>query len=84
MLRYIFLTVEQRNASNDRPVEKFFAICGGEMKDITIIEVLNIILIFAFEKIRAIVKISKEIVDQIMDIFLGIVIEKYHLKRHAA
>ncbi len=66
------------------PVDVFFAICGGEMKDIMIIEALNKILILAFEKIREIVNISKEIVDQIMDIILGIVIEKYHLKRCVA
>ncbi len=84
MLRYIFLTVEQRNAADDRTFGGVFRDMLDEMEDITIIEALNRILMLAFEKIRAIQNISKEIVDQILDIFMGIVIEKYHLKRHAA
>lgn len=38
----------------------------------------------AFYKIRATENLSEEIVDQIIDSFLCIVIEKYHLRRNIA
>lgn len=84
MLRYIFLTVEQRNSSDDKTFGGIFLDMIEEMKDITIVEALYRILVLAFEKIRDLEYVSKEIIDKIFDIFMGIVIEKYHLKRLAA
>jgi hypothetical protein len=84
MLRFIFLTVEQRKASDDKTFGGIFRDTIQEMKDITIFEALNRILILTFEKIRGLECISKEVVDQIMGVFMGIVIENYHLKRSAA
>jgi SRSO17 transposase len=81
MLRYIFLTVEQRNAADDKTFGGVFRDMLDEMDDITIMEALYRILNIIFDEIRQIEYISKEIVDKIMDILLGIVIEKYHFKQ---
>lgn len=83
MLRYIFITVEQRNATDDKTFGGVFREMIDEMDDITIMEALYRILNIVFDKIKQIENISKEIVDKILDIFLGIVIEKYHLKQCA-
>ena len=84
MLRYIFLTIEQRTVADGKTFGGVFRDMIDEMNDITIIEALNRIFILAFEKIRELENISKETVDQIIDIFLGLAMEKYHLKRNVA
>lgn len=84
MLRYVFLTVEQRSSSDDKTFGGVFRDTIDEIQDITILEALNRILILAFEKIRGLECLSKDTVDKIMDILMGIVIENYQLKRIAA
>ena len=84
MLRYIFLTVEQRNIVDDRTFGGVFRDTIDEMEDITIYEALNRILLMAFERIRELGIVSKEIIDRIMDVFMGIVIERYQIKQNVA
>jgi len=84
MMRYIFLTVQQRNGIDDRTFGGVFRDTIEEIEDITIFEALSRILVLAFDKLRGTDGISKEVAEQIMDIFMGIVIEKYKLKRCVA
>jgi hypothetical protein len=80
MLRYIFLSVEQRKSVDDKTLGGLFLEMIEEMKDITIFEALNRILVLVFEQIRELDDISKETIDKIFDIFMGVVIKKYNLK----
>lgn len=84
MLRYIFLTVEQRNCVDDKTLGGLFLETIDEMKDITIFEALQRILILVYKKIRELTDICKETINEIFNIFMGIVIEKYQLKCVAA
>lgn len=84
MLRYIFLTVEQRNNADDKTFGGVYQEMLEEMKDITLAEALVKIMALAFEKIRALKEISEDIINQLLDIFMGIVMEKYQLKCLAA
>ncbi len=54
------------------------------MQDITLIDALNLIFALLLAKIREIDNISKENIDQIYDVFIGIVIEKFNLKSISA
>jgi hypothetical protein len=84
MLRYIFLTVEQRNSVDAKTFGGVFLETIEEMKDITIVEALNRILVLAFEKIRSLDGISKEFIDKILDILMGTIIENYQFKNFVA
>ena len=84
MMRYIFLSVEQRDSTDDRTFGGVFRDTIEELEDITVLEALGRIMVMAFEKIRELDSISKETIDKILDIFMGIVIENYQLKRSAA
>jgi len=84
MLRYIFLTVEQRNSVDDKTFGGVYMEMIDEMKDITVAEALIRILVLAFREIRKLEDISEKIISQIFDIFMGVVMEKYQFKRLAA
>lgn len=84
MLRYIFLTVEQRNSADDRTFGGIFLELIEEMKDITVLDALNRIMFLAFEKIKELKYVSKEIAENILDVFMAIANDKYKLKRITA
>lgn len=84
MLRYIFLSVEQRNAGDDRTFGGVFREMTDEMEDISFLEALMRIISLVFEEIKKIQDISKETIDKIMDIFFGIIIKKYRIKQCVA
>lgn len=84
MFRYVFLSVEQRNSTDGKTFGGMFREVIEEMEDITVIEALNRILILAFEKIRELDDISKEKIDEILDIFMGVVMKEYGLICSAA
>jgi len=84
MFRYVFLSVEQRNSTDGKTFGGMFREVIEEMEDITVLEALNRILILAFEKIRELDDISKEKIDEILDIFMGVVMKEYGLICSAA
>lgn len=84
MLRYIFLSVEQRNSVDDKTLGGIFLEVIEEIKDITVFEALNKILVLVFEKLREMEYICNETIEKIIDIFMGIALEKYQLKERAA
>lgn len=84
MLRYIFLTVEQRNCTDDKTFGGVFLETIEEMKDITIFEALTRMLALAFKEIRELQFIAEAIIDKIFEIFMGVAMEKYQIKYLAA
>ncbi len=84
MLRYIFLTVEQRNSIDAKTFGGVYMEMIEEMKDITLAEALIRILALAFQKIRDLDVLSEEIISKIFDIFMGLISENYQNKRLAA
>jgi len=84
MLRYIFLTVEQRKSVDAKTMGGVFREMIEEMEDITLFEALNKIIILAFDKINNLQIVDRETINQIIDVFMGIVLEKYQLMFSAA
>jgi hypothetical protein len=84
MLRYIFLTVEQRNSADGKTFGGVYLEMIDEMKDITVAEALIRILALAFKKIRDMDELSEEIISRMLDIFMGLVMENYQNKALAA
>ena len=78
-LRHIFLTVEQRNASDDKTFGGVFFEIIEEMKDIAVVEALKRILSLAFEKLRKTSKTTNEYLDELTDVFIGEIAKKFGL-----
>lgn len=80
MFRYVFLSVEQRKCVDAKTCGGVFHETIQEMKDITLMEAINMIIMFVCEKIKKIQELSREIIEEIIDIMLGAVTEKFGLK----
>ena len=79
-IRHIFLTVEQRMSADSKTFGGVFMEFIDEMKDITIVDALTRILGLVFEKLRAIPETSKKILDELIQIFMGLIFEKFGIQ----
>ena len=80
LLRYLFLSVEQRSSIDGKTFGGVFLEMVGELKDISIIDALVRIIGLAFNKIREIKDLSEKIIDELIEIFVGLALEKYGIK----
>ena len=67
MIRYIFLAVEQRLASDDRTIGALFLAAADEMRDISLTEALLRILSMVRDKVRELYETSEQLVQQIIE-----------------
>ena len=67
MIRYIFLAVEQRLASDDRTIGALFLAASDEMRDISLTEALLRILSMVRDKIREFCDTSEQLAQQIIE-----------------
>lgn len=84
MFRYVFLTVEQRKSVDAKTFGGVFHETIQEMKDITLMEAINMIILFVCEQIKKTQELSREVIEQIVNIMLGSVNKKYNLTLNAA
>ncbi len=80
MLRYIFISVEQRDSVDGKTLGGMYQEILNEMQDITLFEALKTIFAYIFENISKNEHLTKEILDQIFEIFIGAVVKKFNLK----
>lgn len=67
MVRYIFLAVEQRLASDDRTIGALFLAAAEEMSDISLTEALLRILSVARNKVKELYETSEQLVHKIIE-----------------
>jgi hypothetical protein len=67
MIRYIFLAVEQRLASDDRTIGALFLAASDEMRDLSLTEALLRILSLVRDKVRELYDTSEQLVQQIIE-----------------
>lgn len=67
MIRYIFLTVEQRLASDDRTIGDLFLAASDEMRDISLTEALLRILAMVRDKVCEFCDTSEQLMQQIIE-----------------
>ena len=79
-LRYIFLTVEQRNCTDNKTFGGMFLSMIDEMKDITLVDSLLRLFNLVIEKIRTALDETNQFVDKMTSSFLGFITEKYGLR----
>jgi hypothetical protein len=84
LLRYIFLSVEQRSCTDGKTFGGMYLELIEELKDISIIDALARLIGLAFKKIRDIMDVSDKILNDMINVFVGLVTEKYGLKLYVA
>lgn len=67
MIRYIFLAVEQRLASDQRTIGALFHAASDEIRDISLTEALLRILSMVRDKLRELYETSEQLVQQIIE-----------------
>ena len=67
LIRYIFLAVEQRQASDDRTIGSLFLAASDEMRDISLTEALVRILSLVMDTVREFYETNEQIVLEIID-----------------
>jgi hypothetical protein len=67
MIRYIFLAVEQRHASDDRTIGALFLAASDEMRDISLTEALARILCLVGDRVREFYATSEQVVLEIIE-----------------
>jgi hypothetical protein len=80
MMRYTFLTYEQRLNNDPRTFgELFYAFCD-EIKDLSLIEAIYRILTLAMHKLRKNIELSEQTIQMMLNTFMGDVKEHFNLK----
>lgn len=85
MIRYLFLSFEQRVHKDHRTFGSLFHACIEEMKDLSIIEALQRIMTLAVDRIRRSGEFAEDaigkIVDAVMDIAIAMLNSNQHQER---
>ncbi|MFC1836898.1 hypothetical protein ACFL2Q_19595 [Thermodesulfobacteriota bacterium] len=67
MIRYLFLAVEQRHASDDRAIGTLFLAACDEMPDISLTEALVRVLSLVCDTVREFYSTSEQVVGEIIE-----------------
>jgi len=80
MMRYTFLSYEQRLHDDPRTFGELFYACCDEIKDLSLLEALQRIITLAIHKLRNINELSEQLVQNMLDALMGAVMEMFNLK----
>ena len=84
MIRYVFLAVEQRMASDQRTIGGLFLATGEEIRDISLADALVRILSLALDRVREFYATSEQLVREIIECTmkeaLRIIKPRFHAK----
>lgn len=70
MIRYCFLSFQQRMDNDERALGSLFYACAEEMQDITLLEALQRIMTLALDKIRQLGELTEDAVRRIIDVLM--------------
>ena len=80
MMRYMFLSYEQRLHDDPRTFGELFYACCDKIKDLSLLEALQRIITLAIHKLRNINELSEILVQNMLDALMGSVVELFNLK----
>jgi DDE superfamily endonuclease len=84
MVRYIFLAIEQRCHDDQKTIGGLFFACSEEIKDLSLLEALQRLLTFVFDKIRSSGEFAEDVVIAMIDAIMGAAIEFIQTSRRLA
>ena len=80
MMRYTFLSYEQRLHDDPRTFGELFHAYCDEIKDLSLLEALQRIITLAIRKLRNNIELSEQVVQKMLDAFMGAALEFFNLK----
>jgi len=80
MMRYTFLSYEQRLHDDPRTFGELFYACCDEIKDLSLLDALQRILTLAIHNLRKTSELSEQVVQEMLDAIMGAVMELFNLK----
>jgi hypothetical protein len=75
MVRYIFMAVEQRCHDDQKTIGGLFFACSDEIRDLSLIEALQRLLAFVFDKVRSSGEFAEHAVIAMIDSIMGAAVE---------
>lgn len=84
MVRYIFLAIEQRCHDDQKTIGGLFFACSEEIKDLSLLEALQRLLTFVFDKIRSSGEFAEDVVIAMIDAIMGAAIKFIQTSRRLA
>lgn len=75
MMRYLFLSFEQRLHDDPRTLGTLFYACADEMKDLSTLEALQRIMKLALDKVRAAGELAEDVIIKILDAVMSVAID---------
>jgi hypothetical protein len=73
--RYAFLALEQRFQDDPKSLGSLFFACCSDMKDLSLLDALNRLLIAALNRVRAASELAEDFIDKMLDAVMGAAIE---------
>ena len=83
MMRYMFLSYEQRLHDDPRTFGELFHACCDEIKNLSLLEALQRIITLAVNNLRNINELSEQVVQEMLDALMGAAVELFNLKSSA-
>ena len=80
MMRYAFLSYEQRLHEDPRTFGEFFYDYCDEIRDLSLLEALQRILTLAINKLRETNELTEKFVHEMLDALMGAALEFFNLK----
>ena len=84
MTRYIFLAVEQRCHHDQKTIGGLFFACSEEIKDLSLLESLQRLLAFVFDKVRSSAEFAEHLVIAMINAIMGAAVEFIETSRRLA
>jgi len=80
MMRYTFLSYEQRLHDDPRTFGELFYVYCDKIKDLSVFKALQRIVTLAMHKLRKFNELSEQFVQEMLDAFMSTVNELFNLK----
>jgi len=84
MARYMFLAVEQRCHDDQRTIGGLFFACSEEIKDLSLMDALQRLLVLALDKVRSSGEFAEAIVIAMIDAIMDVAVEFIQTSRQLA
>ena len=81
LLRYTFLSYEQRMNNDPRSFGELFYACCDEIKDLSLLEALQRMITLAISKLRIYNDITEQFIQSMIDVLMGLAIGIFDLEQ---
>jgi hypothetical protein len=77
--RFLFMSLEQRLATDQKTAGELFFACCAEVRDVTLLEALQLAFSLLRDKVKALAVVGDDLISSLFDEALGAVIDMLRL-----